>query len=123
LDRQSIQYAGSDEQRSVSYLNISEICRHAQQFQESLAAALNAYHLNPRHKGIALNLAIALGACGRLEDADNIRRVLCQEYNPDDPRDLIGLYERYSEEWRKLQLRLDALREMQEASKAAGPSC
>jgi len=123
LDQRSLDYAGSIEQKSISYLNISEISRHAHQFQESLITALKAYHLNPGHKGIVLNLAIALGACHRFEDADNIRRVLHQEYNPGDPKDLVGLYERYSEEWRKLQLRLDSLREMTEASKEAGSSC
>lgn len=123
LDKRSVECAGSPEQQSISHLNLSEIHRHAKQFPESLSAALRAYHLNPGHKGIVLNLAIALGACGRFEDADNIRRVLHQEFNPEDPKDLVGLYEKYSEEWRKLQIQLDSLREMTDASKAAGPTC
>ena len=123
LDNRSLECAGSAEQKSISHLNLSEIHRHAKQFPESLSAALRAYHLNPSHKGIVLNLAIALGACGRFEDADNIRRVLYQEFDPGDPRDLVGLYEKYSEEWLKLQIRLDALREMADASSGAGPTC
>jgi tetratricopeptide (TPR) repeat protein len=123
LDTHSLEHAGTKEQRSISFLNLSEIYRHAKQFPDSLAAALKAYDLNPTHKGIVVNLAIALGGCGRLDDADTIRRILHQDYNPDDPKDLVALYETYSEEWRSLQLKLDSLRLMEEAAKAADRTC
>lgn len=102
LDQESLLAAGSDEQRAISYLNLSEDYRYAGRYNESVDFGLEAYRLNPAHKGLVCNLALALAKAGRRDDAKNILSVFLKDYSVDDPRDLFAAYVRYSEEMQEL---------------------
>jgi tetratricopeptide (TPR) repeat protein len=100
VDLKSLRHANSPEQQSISYLNVSEKYRYSGRPEESLDAAVKAYRLNPRHKGLVCNLVLALEAAGRRDEAKHLLAVI--QSGKHDPADLFAAYAKHSDEMKQL---------------------
>ena len=98
LDTLSMQFAGSDEQRAISLLNLSEDHRYAGRYSESLRNAKEAYALCPNHIGIAANLAISHAKTGNRETAQQIIRLFIASMDESDPNDMFAALATYDDE-------------------------
>ena len=102
LDQASLEYAVTDEQRSISYLNLSEDFNHLRRFDAFLEAATRAYSLNPSHEGLICNLGLALAKTGQAKRAKSIIKLLIDRHHDEDMTSLFGAYTKYHDDMQEL---------------------